>query len=340
MPLSAPAQISQALAVWFLRDGKDYPWRQTTDAYAILVSELMLQQTQISTVLDRGYYKRWMERFPDLPTLAAAEEGEVLRTWEGLGYYRRARFLHRIAQEVVQHHGGRLPDDAETLRKLPGIGAYTLGAVMSFAHDRPFALVDGNVARVLTRLGNEITAVDSTAGQAWLWQQAEMLLAHATSPRLHNSALMELGQTICKTGQPDCIRCPVKTWCIAKDPASLPVKGKRTTITEVDEHVCFLQVNGKVLLEQELGKRRTGLWKLPHLEAAEDRPLLHKTRYTITRYRVSLFVHEAPRSWTNEDFQPPLRLVSYQELSTLPMPSPYRKALVTLLQTQDFALEN
>lgn len=329
-------ETSLALDAWFREHGRDYPWRRTTDAYAILVSEMMLQQTQISTVLDRGYYARWMASFPDVQSLAKAEESEVLRTWEGLGYYRRARFLHQMAKVVVAEHGGQFPKDAEGLRSLPGIGAYTVGAVLSFSHDLPAPLVDGNVARVLARLYNDPTPVDSTLGISRLWQRAEALVACAISPRVHNSAIMELGQRICRFSQPDCGNCPVQTWCLAEDPASLPVKGKRTTITEVTERVCFDQNADGVLLERETGKRRTGLWKLPGLgEATPLPPVLHKARYTITRYRVTLWVHAA-----GEMADVTLRRIPLAELADLPMPSPYRKALNTLLSTTEFRLNN
>jgi len=337
-PVAFPAkETAQALDEWFIEHGRDYPWRRTTDAYAILVSEMMLQQTQISTVLDRGYYARWMERFPNVSTLAVAEESDVLRTWEGLGYYRRARFLHQMAKVVVAESGGHLPTDGESLRKLPGIGAYTAGAVMSFAYDQPEGLVDGNVARVLSRLYDDATPVDSTIGLALLWERALELLRHAKSPRVHNSALMELGQRVCKTPAPECGICPVRTWCRAVDPASLPVKGKRTTITEVTERVCFHQTGEGVLLEQETGKRRTGLWKLPALPELEESrlpPVLHKARYTITRYRVTLWVHGPGEQQTGDA----LRWVPLEELAHLPMPSPYRKALNSLLGTSEFRL--
>lgn len=337
-----PEAIAHNLDVWFLAQGRSYPWRETTDPYAILVSEIMLQQTQIPTVLDRGYYTRWMERFPTTAALAIAGESEVLRAWEGLGYYRRARFLLKTAQAVESLHAGVFPRELEAIRSLPGVGAYTAGAVASFAYDARVPIVDGNVARVLSRLWNDATPIDSTAGQKLLWERAEALVAQSPSPRRHNSALMELGQTICRTSGPLCDQCPLQRHCLAKDPASLPVKSKRTTITEVTEHVFFHFTPQGVLLQQETGKRRTGLWKLPALPETEKLPAVkHKAAYTITRYRVTLWVHEAPPPKALKALleDASLRFISDEELPELPMPSPYRKALQALLAETDFQLQ-
>lgn len=302
----------------------------------------MLQQTQIPTVLDRGYYTRWMKRFPTTATLAIAEESEVLRAWEGLGYYRRARFLLKTAQAVETKHTGIFPRDMESIRALPGVGAYTAGAVASFAYDARVPIVDGNVARVLSRLWNDATPIDSTAGQKLLWERAETLVAKSPSPRRHNSALMELGQTICRTSSPLCKQCPVQKHCRAKDPSALPVKSKRTRITEVAEHVFFHRATQGILLQQETGKRRTGLWKLPALTETGTLPaVLYKATYTITRYRVTLRIHEAPPPKALKTLlaDPTMRFISDEELSQLPMPSPYRKALRALLVDTDFSLQ-
>ena len=337
-------QITHALEAWFHRQGKDYPWRQTTDPYAILVSEMMLQQTQISTVLDRGYYARWMERFPDLATLAVATEPEVLRTWEGLGYYRRSRFLHQMAQKVVAEHGGTFPSSTKDVRALPGVGDYTAGAVCSFAYNAREAIVDGNVARVLARIWNDPTPVDSTEGLSRLWERSRLLVAKAKSPRVFNSALMELGQTVCRVGTPLCGECPVQEWCQAEIPSDLPVKGKRTVITEVTERVYFQRTAAGVLLQLESGKRRTGLWKLPELEpevteGASLPPVLHKAKYTITRYKVTLWVHEAPEGGSGKVLAEGLQYVPLAELEALPMPSPYRKALNAVMAEEEFQLQ-
>ncbi|MCE9518203.1 MAG: A/G-specific adenine glycosylase [Verrucomicrobia bacterium] len=333
-PLLIQRAFAGALARWFKISGRDYPWRRTTDPYPILVSEIMLQQTQITTVLDRGYYDRWMKRFPDFATLAKASEHEILKAWEGLGYYRRARFLHKLAQTVVAAHGGIFPRDITAIRKLPGIGDYTAGAVASFAFNDKQPIVDGNIARVLSRIFNDVTPVDSTAGKKLLWQRATILVRASASARIHNSALMELGQTVCKSATPDCKSCPVKKFCAATDPASLPVKSKRTQITEVIEHVYFQQTAAGVLLEQETGSRRTGLWKLPALPVMKRLPkTLHTSTYTITRYRVTLHVHAAP---SHQISLPSLHhsMIPLSDLTSLPMPSPYRRVLEALVKVR------
>lgn len=333
-----PAKIAHALEAWFAVSGRDYPWRRTTDPYAILVSEMMLQQTQISTVLDRGYYARWMELFPNTATLAVADEAEVLRVWEGLGYYRRARFLQQMAQRVESDHGGVFPATLEGVRALPGVGDYTAGAVCSFAHDAATPIVDGNVARVLSRVWDDAIPVDSREGMARLWTRSRALVEAAKSPRVFNSALMELGQTICRVSAPNCGSCPVQPHCLTRDPASLPVKSKQTVITAVTERVYFqIGVEG-VLLQQESGKRRTGLWKLPELPALPKPPaVLHRSKYTITRYKVDLWVHAAPDK-AGVTSPEGLQWIPLAKLEALPMPSPYRKALNAVLAQQDFEL--
>ena len=253
--LHSPEAFARALEQWFAKHRKDYPWRRTQDPYAILVSEVMLQQTQITTVLDRGYYSRWLERFPDFATLAAASEEDVLRTWEGLGYYRRARNLQKLAQVIVAEHRGRMPDDPAAILALPGIGPYTAGAIASFAFHLPEPIVDGNVARVLMRVFDDTTPIDGTEGQKRLWQRAKTLVQAADNPHAFNSALMELGQTLCRVSDAACAACPVRPHCRTTNPAALPVKAKRTVITEVTERVFFHRNEDGVLLEQETGKR-------------------------------------------------------------------------------------
>lgn len=338
--LPDPAAFASALEAWFARSGRDYPWRRTRDPYAVLVSEIMLQQTQIATVLERGYYTRWLERFPDFATLAAASEEEILRAWEGLGYYRRARNLQKLAQVVVSDHGGQMPEEPGKIVSLPGIGPYTAGAVASFAFGLPEPIVDGNVARVLSRVCDDATPVDSREGSQRLWRRAGLLVRAAGDPRAFNSALMELGQTLCHPGKPDCTACPVRDWCAAADPAALPVKQARAKLTEVTERVFFLHTDAGVLLERETGSRRTGLWKLPALPDADEPPhppVLLRSKYGITRYKVTLWVHAAPAGLApdpavHQSFQP-------HQLPDVPMPSPYRRALEAALRAEDFSLE-
>ena len=339
--MSASA-ITSSLVRWFRQTGRDYPWRQTRDPYAILVSEVMLQQTQITTVLDRGYYERWLARFPDIPTLALAHEADILSAWEGLGYYRRARNLQKLAQIILQNHAGIFPEDPTTIRSLPGIGPYTAGAVSSFAFGLKEPIVDGNVARVLSRIHNDATPIDSTAGNKHLWDRARELVESTDDPRAFNSALMELGQTLCKPAKPSCETCPVKAYCQASEPESLPVKSARTEITAITERVLFIRKNDSVLLEQETGKRRTGLWKLPALpDSLFDKPpaVLLKSSYGITRYKVTLWVHDGV-SVTNQHWPENYRFIPLSTVEEHAMPSPYRKALNRLLNHSVFRLED
>jgi len=321
-----------ALVKWFGRHGKDYPWRRTRDAYAVLVSEVMLQQTQIATVLGNGYYTRFLEQFPDVKSLAAAGDQRLLKAWEGLGYYRRARMLRETARAVIAKHGGTFPREPAELLALPGIGPYTTGALRAFAFDLPGTVVDGNVARVLARLMDFAEPVDDVKGQRQLWQWAE-LLEDKRRPRAYNSALMELGQTRCRPGMPDCAACPVARFCTARAPERLPLKRQKILLTAVDEHALWLRDGrGRLLLHCEDGQRRTGLWKLPTRAAAviSHLPLVAELTYAITRYRVRLRVHAA--SAGRFALAPGEAWVAPQAVAPLPMPSPFRKVVTKLLE--------
>lgn len=294
-PLDAPDEFRAALRAWFDRHGRDYPWRRTREPYAVLVSEVMLQQTQIATVLGRGFYTRFLERFPDVASLAAADDDTLLKAWEGLGYYRRARMLRESARAVIARHGGEFPADPAALLALPGIGRYTAGALLSFAFERPAPLVDGNVARVLARLFDHAGPIDAGPTLKWLWDVAGQLLDPA-HPRAYNSALMELGQTHCRPGVPDCLACPVATFCRTREPAALPLKSKRQTLEDIDEHAIRCRRGGEILLARQGRGRREGMWRLPVREPAllAGLPVLHRRKYGITRYRVTLHLHDCP----------------------------------------------
>lgn len=324
----------EALVAWFSIHGKDYPWRRTREPYPILISEVMLQQTQIATVLGRGFYLRFLEMFPDVESLSTAEDERLLKAWEGLGYYRRVRLLRETARAVIAEHGGEFPIDLVALMKLPGVGRYTAGALRAFAFDLPAAVVDGNVARVLSRVMDFCAAVDDTSGQKQMWEWAEAL-ADPESPRIYNSALMELGQTICRPGVPDCLRCPVAEFCKTREPENLPLKKQKTAVTAVDEHALWLHdEEGRLLLHREGGKRREGLWKLPTRDAAEISmlPVLDEHRYTITRYRVNLRVHDGAAS--KKTLHPAKDEVwqKMDDVLALAMPSPFRRVIERLLR--------
>ena len=202
------AAFSRSLRAWFRRNGRDLPWRRTRDPYRVLVSEAMLQQTQVSRVVD--YYDRFLARFPTLDALARARPRQVRESWEGLGYYARARNLHAVSRAVTV-----LPSDPASLRQLPGIGPYTAGAVASFAFERRAALVDTNVARVLRRMFAPRADFRTARGQERLWQLAEAVLpATGRATWTHNQAIMELGALVCTARIARCGDCPVRRYCV------------------------------------------------------------------------------------------------------------------------------
>lgn len=226
---ASAATIDQAEAIafrrklhaWFRKHSRDLPWRTTRDPYRVLVSELMLQQTQVSRVLD--YYRRFLDRFPDLDALAAARPKRVMEAWEGLGYYARARNLHKLARHVTSEQEGVIPAEPARLRELPGVGAYTAGAVASFAYEKRAALVDTNVARVLNRVFAPALAPKSGPGLKALWVIAEQLLPRTGKQTwTHNQALMELGALICSARSPKCGICPVRKECRSRTAFEVP----------------------------------------------------------------------------------------------------------------------
>ncbi len=308
---------------WFERHGRDLPWRRTQDPYAILVSEFMLQQTQVNTVID--YYTRWMVRFPGFADLAAASEQDVLSVWQGLGYYSRAKNLHRAAKAVNENFGGVLPRSLDALRALPGVGEYTAAAVAAFAWDEPVPVVDANIARVIARLTDWQERVDTSSGRQFLKSTAATLQPVECGGRLFNSALMELGALVCRSGQPNCQLCPVSSFCMTSVPAALPVKAPRIATEYCKERVAFVSQNNQVFLIQSTGPRWRGLWHMPHTSVTRRAPD-HSLEYTITRYKVRLDVIR--QSWQHD---PQLTAFSIADLDALPMPAPHRRALVAML---------
>lgn len=335
-PTADPAAFRTALVQWYEISAMDYPWRRTRDPWHILISEIMLQQTQIATVINKGYFLNFIERFPTPTHLAKASEQEILSAWEGLGYYRRVRNLQKAAIAICQQHNGIFPTDYPAILALPGIGKYTAGAVYSFALGMAAPIVDANVARVFSRLFDYQHRIDTSGGQKQLWLWAGELLDHS-APRNYNSALMELGQQICLNQSPLCEKCPVQRWCTSDTPAELPLKNKPKQTTFVDEHTLLVidSSTQKILLQQAGEQaRRSGMWKLPERQttAIEHLPLISKSLYSITHHRVTLYIYDAgagtlpPADHPESETWHPLN-----SLSSLPMPSPFRKALNTLM---------
>ena len=324
MSIPHAQEMAQALVNWFTTQGRDYPWRRTTDPWAILVSEIMLQQTTIPTVL--GRYEPWMAQFPTPAALAAATEEEALRSWEGLGYYRRVRALQAAAKSICENFGGQFPTTEAGIRALPGIGDYTVGAVLSFAFNQPAPLVDANVSRVFARLFNDATPVDSPVGRKQHWKLAAEMV-HPTNPRAYNSAIMELGQTICTSGKPDCLLCPLRQWCRAEQPETLPVKLPKKEITAVEHHDIFLLTDAGLLLEKQSGgKRHEGMYRLPRRSAEHCATLPHLAdqKYSITRYKVTRHLYRAAG---NEPSLPGEEFLPLSRLNDTPMASPDRKII-------------
>ncbi len=324
--MSGPA-FRRSLHAWFRRAGRQLPWRETIDPYAILVSEFMLQQTQVATVLP--YYERWLARFPDFDTLARAKESEVLHAWQGLGYYARARHLHAAARTVVEKFGGNLPRGVEEIAQLPGVGRYTAGAVASFAFDQSEPIVDANIARVLARLTNWQAPIDTAAGREHLWTTAAQLLPRQRG-RAHNSALMELGALVCLPRRPLCPQCPVRAFCAATDPAALPRKKSKPRPVRLREPHALALRRDRILLEQSRARWR-GMWILPRLATSPETAPLLELEFPFTHHRVTLSVFDS----TGTVRPPPgQRWFPIAQLDALPVPSPHRRALAALLPRQ------
>ena len=264
--------LPQNLLRWYRANRRDLPWRRLEDdPYAVWISEVMLQQTQVRTVIP--YFERWMTRFPTLRSLADAPLEEALRLWAGLGYYARARNLHRAAQTIMQEHGGRIPCDAETLSRLPGIGRYTLGAMRSIAYNQPAPIVDANVARVLSRVYAVEGDPKSSENQARLWELAEVLIPPGEA-RDFNQALMELGALICTPFDPACERCPILPTCIAgnsPDPTAWPQipPGKRT-VRATHSSAIIVRDGKALLIRRHPHGLWGGLWELPRRVCSAD----------------------------------------------------------------------
>jgi A/G-specific adenine glycosylase len=259
--------LRRRLLEWFGGARRPLPWRDGYDPYRVWISEMMLQQTQVETVLP--YYERWMARFPTLASVAEAEEEEVLKAWEGMGYYARARSLHRAARRVVAEHGGRLPASLEALRALPGIGPYTAGAIASIAFNLPAPAVDGNVARVLARLFAVEEPVNAPAGRAEVERLAGALLGRKDA-RDFNQSLMELGALVCRPSSPACPLCPVRRGCAAHgagNPEAYPRRRPRKERRMMRGVMALLERGGRVLVRKRSdGGMWGGLWEFPWLE--------------------------------------------------------------------------
>ncbi len=255
------------LLKWFDENQRDLPWRKNKTPYRIWVSEIMLQQTQVATVVN--YYKRFMKCFPTVKKLASAEEADVLKLWEGLGYYRRARQLHAAAKLVVQQHGGRFPTDFESVLALPGIGRYTAGAILSISLDQQQPILEGNTIRLFARLMEMKSDPRSTSNQKALWEFSESILPRKRCGDF-NQSLMELGSEICRPKRPQCLICPIRGLCptaVKGLQESIPVATKKMKYQELNEAIVIVKRGNKFLVRQcGADERWAGLWDFPRYE--------------------------------------------------------------------------
>jgi A/G-specific adenine glycosylase len=310
---------------WYRAGHRDLPWRRTADPYRIWVSEIMLQQTRAQAVIP--YYEKFLERFPNVEALAAAEEETVLALWSGLGYYSRARNLWRGARQIA---AGGFPQSYEGIQALAGVGAYTAAAVASIAFGLPHAVLDGNVLRVVARVENDGGDIGSlrtrerfrAIAQGWLDRSA---------PGVFNQALMELGATVCLPKKPQCLVCPIAAMCRARAEGTqgqLPVKLRTVTPVRLEGELLIVERGGRVLLRQRQpdARRMAGFWDLPSpedLPEAEAGELLGRIRHTITHHHYTLTVRRAAvrRAPAN------CKWFGAEELTTIPLSTTARKAL-------------
>ncbi|MCA9232210.1 MAG: A/G-specific adenine glycosylase [Planctomycetales bacterium] len=344
-------RFRQRLLKWYASHRRDLPWRRSKNPYRVWLSEVMLQQTQVETV--KPYFQRFVKAFPTVKKLAAADEQQVLRLWEGLGYYRRARQLHAAARQVVAEFGGRFPDDVAALQSLPGIGRYTAGAIASIAFDRRAPILETNTVRLFARLLAYRDDPMKAAGQRMLWQAAEAVLPRKDVAPF-NQALMELGSLVCTSAKPGCDRCPVALLCATNElglQQSIPRAAKKTKFLDVSEAAVVVRKNGKVLMRQcAPGERWAGLWDFPRFEIESEGPLfvreeliskvrqqtgievqpgglLKTIKHGVTRYRITLDCYEAAylSGRVSSTRLQPVSWLSPQQLLDLPLSTTGRR---------------
>lgn len=319
-----PARIAPLLLNWYDDHARDLPWRGIHDPYRTWISETMLQQTRVETVI--GYYHRFLERFPDVATLAEADEDDVLKMWEGLGYYSRARNLHKGAKQVVSEYGGEIPSTVDALRGISGIGPYTAGAIASIAFDRPVPAVDGNVIRVVSRLKGIRENVGIPSVRRAL-ESAAASIVPQTRPGDFNQALMDLGSSICCPGTPDCERCPLRSVCDAYeagDADELPVLPRKNPPKVLDYDLCMIFSGNRILMRQRTETLLKGLWVFPMLEGHESqRKLLANVRRQLQVEALSIHAEgEAKHVFTHQIWQ--MKLYRIETAENAQAPAGYR----------------
>ncbi len=342
---------------WFSVHARDLPWRRTRDPYAIWVSEIMLQQTQVKTVIP--YWERWMRELPTIQAAAKASPAKLHKLWEGLGYYTRVRNLQKASQKIVVQHKGNFPENFDDILALPGIGRYTAGAIASIAFNQPRPILDGNVIRVLTRLFGTTANPHNRKANELLWQLATELVVHATRNTQHaapcshlNQSLMELGALVCTPRSPRCDACPVNRSCVALEQnmqEQLPNFGKRAQTTARRFFAFVVERDGKFLVRQRPpGIVNSHLWEFPNLEigARHSKPQHVRTaaralklqlaspkplctiKHSITRYRITLEAFHAELA--NPRTPPDGHWLTLQRLHKLAFTSAHKKILARI----------
>jgi len=347
--------VRRRLLAWFDKHRRDLPWRakpgQTPNPYHVLVSEAMLQQTQVATVIP--YFSRFITACPTVQDLANAQEQTILRLWQGLGYYRRARNLHAAARTIVNDYAGQVPDNVTDLLTLPGVGRYTAGAIASIAYNTRAPILDGNVARVLARLYLIDSPIDATDTRKTLWSLAQAFVPPGR-PGDFNQAMMELGALVCTKANPSCDTCPLAKQCCARQAgrvSEVPVPAQRKAPTEVDHHVIAVHRRGRVLLEQRpINGLWSNMWQLPTAEEFDETAgtgslqswLQSRSGLTVTDpTRLDTFTHQTTHRtirfhlWqctaTAGRLRPDIGLWrNTTNLDDLPLANPQRKAIKML----------
>ncbi|CRX37456.1 A/G-specific adenine glycosylase [Estrella lausannensis] len=333
------------LAAWFEINKRAFPWRETKDPYRIWISEVMLQQTQAQVVIP--YFDRWIEKFPTIEALSEAEKDEVVKAWEGLGYYSRARNLHRGAKDVVSRFGGKIPATKEELLSIPGIGEYTAGAILSFAFSQRSPAIDGNVIRVITRFFRIREEISIASTKRAILKAVEEILPKKNS-HIVSEALIELGATVCKK-KPSCIACPVKKGCLAYlhgEEGEIPFIKKRAATVFLRRAVFAVEQSGKLLIRREVEKGiMQDLYALPSIEISEPisgavavallkekfgidagfQLALPEVEHTYTRFRVTL--NPVKVYAQGPELPAGFQWVSFPDLKEFPFSSGYRRIL-------------
>jgi A/G-specific adenine glycosylase len=318
------------LEQWFAANARDLPWRHTRepiDPYPIWVSEIMLQQTQVATVIP--YWQRWMRALPTVEKLARAKPERVLKLWEGLGYYSRARNLQAAARQIVKQHGGQFPKAHADILKLPGIGRYTAGAIGSIAFGQPRPIVDGNVTRILTRIFGLRENPTAPETNARLWELAGTMVASTDDCSALNQSLMELGATVCTPRQPNCAACPVAGACVARRENaidSIPAQGRPIQYEEKQIDVFIVTDGARYLVQQRPARGvNAGFWEFPNSESGarwaipKNETPLATARHSITRYRIQLKAYLISATRADGQWR------TLKELRALPFTAAHRK---------------